>query len=70
MSDNKIVAFFDKYSGIIIGVLAGIIILMFNTLYELFKFIFVISFCGYLGNYVHKDKAKVKMMLKNLIDKM
>lgn len=70
MNDNKIVAFLDKYSGVIIGVLIGIIILMFNTLYELFKFIFVIAFCGYLGNYVHKNKAKVKMILKNLIDKM
>ena len=70
MNDNKIAAFLDKYSGVIIGVLIGIIILMFNTLYELFKFIFVVGFCGYLGNYVHKNKAKVKMALKNLIDKM
>ena len=70
MNDNKIAAFLDKYSGVIIGVLIGIIILMFNTLYELFKFIFVFGFCGYLGNYVHQNKAKVKMALKNLIDKM
>ena len=70
MNDNKIAAFLDKYSGVIIGVLIGIIILMFNTLYELFKFIFVVGICGYLGNYVHKNKAKVKMALKNLIDKM
>lgn len=70
MNDNKIAMFLDKYSGVIIGVLIGIIIFSFNALYELFKFILVIGSCGWLGNYIHKNKTKVKDYLKNLIDKM
>ena len=64
MNDNKIAAFLDKYSGVIIGVLIGIIILMFNTLYELFKFIFVVGFCGCFGfiwYFIDKSFLNVKI---------
>ena len=70
MNDNKIALFIEKYGGVIIGILIGIIVLSFNALYELFKFILVVGVCGWLGNYVHKNKTKVKEVLKNLIDKM
>ena len=70
MSDNKIVIFLNKYLGAIIGIIIGIVILSFNALYEVFKFILVISVCAWLGNYFQKHKEKVKEKLKNLIDKM
>ena len=70
MNDNKIALFIEKYGGVIIGILIGIIVLSFNALYELFKFILVVVVCVWLGNYVHKNKTKVKEVLKNLIDKM
>lgn len=70
MNDNKIAMFLDKYSGLIIGILIGLVILNFSFLYEFFKFILVIGICGWLGNYVHKNKANVKEFLKGLIDKM
>lgn len=70
MNDNKLALFLDRFGGIIIGILVGIIVLSFSFLYELFRFIFVIGICGWLGNYVHKNKMKVKDYLKNLIDKM
>ena len=70
MNDNKLAVFIEKFGGTIIGILIGIIILSFSALFELFKFILVVGVCGWIGNYVHKNKAKVKEFLKKLIDKM
>ena len=70
MNDNKISNFIEKFGGMIIGILIGLIILNFSFLYELFKFILVIGVCAWIGNYIQKNKEKVKVFLKNLIDKM
>ena len=70
MNDNKIANFIERFGGIIIGVLIGLIILNFPTLYEFFKFVIVVVICGWIGNYVQKNKTKVKEHLKNLIDRM
>lgn len=70
MNDNKIAKFIEKYAGTIIGILIGLIILNFDALLEVFTFIIIVGICGWIGNYVHKNKAKVKECLKRLIDKM
>lgn len=70
MNENKIANFIEKFGGMIIGILVGLIILNFSILYEFFKFILVIGICAWIGNYIHKNKTKVKDFLKNLIDKM
>ena len=70
MNDNKIAMFLDKYGGLIIGILIGLVILSFSFLYEFFRFILVVGICGWIGNYFHKNKDKVKEFLKNLIDRM
>jgi len=70
MNDNKIANFIEKYGGIIIGALIGLIILNFSILYEFFKFILVVGVCAWAGNYFHKNKLKVKEFLRNLVDKM
>ncbi len=70
MNDNKLVAFFEKFLGVIIGVIIGILVLAFSVLRQLFDFILVIGICGWVGNYIHKNKEKVKTNLKKWIDKM
>ena len=70
MNDNKIAMFIEKHGGKIIGILIGLIVLSFNVLYEFFKFVLIIVVCAWAGNYVHKNKAKVKDFLRKLIDKM
>ncbi len=70
MNDNKVASFIERFGGMIIGILIGLIIFNFSFLYDFFKFILVVGVCGWIGNYVHKNKAKVKETLKSLIDKM
>ena len=70
MNDNKIANFIERFGGMIIGILIGLIILSFSFIYELFKFILVISVCAWAGNYFQKNKSKIKEFLKNLVDKM
>lgn len=70
MNDNKVAYFFEKYGGLIIGILIGLVIFNFSFLFELFKFILVVGVCAWLGNYIQKNKEKVKTSLKALIDKM
>lgn len=70
MNDNKVANFIEKYGGMIIGILIGLIILNFSFLYEFFKFILIIGVCAWIGNYFQKNKGKIKEFLKNLIDKM
>ena len=70
MNDNKIAAFFDKYWGVIIGIIVGILIISFDFLTELFRFVLIIGVCGWAGNYFHKHKDNVKNYLKQMIDKM
>lgn len=70
MNDNKIANFIERFGGMIIGILVGLIILNFSFLYELFKFILVVGVCAWAGNYFQRNKMKVKEFLKNLVDKM
>ena len=70
MNDNKIANFIEKFGGVIIGALVGIIILSFSALYDFFKFFLVVGVCAWIGNYVQKNKEMVKAFLKGLIDKM
>ena len=70
MNDNKIAIFIEKFGGMIIGILIGLIIFNFSFLYDFFKFILIIGVCAWIGNYLQKNKEKVKSTLKNLIDKM
>ena len=70
MTDNKIALFIERFGGIIIGILVGLIILNFSFLYDLFKFILVVGICAWVGNYFQKNKEKIKVFLKGIIDKM
>lgn len=70
MTDNKIAAWLEKYGGMLIGIIIGIIILNFSFLYEFFKFILVVGVCAWAGNYFQKNKSHIKSWLKNVIDKM
>ena len=70
MNDNKIAYFIERFGGLIIGILVGLVILNFSFLYELFKFILVVGVCAWTGNYFQKNKTKVKEFLKDLVDKM
>lgn len=70
MNDNKVAYFFERYGGLIIGILIGLVIFNFSFLFELFKFILVVGVCAWAGNYIQKNKEKVKTSLKGFIDKM
>ena len=70
MNDNKVAYFFEKYGGLIIGLIIGLVIFSFSFLFELFKFILVVGVCAWIGNYIQRNKEKVKTVLKDLIDKM
>ena len=70
MNDNRIASFIEKFGGMIIGILIGLIILNFSILYDFFKFVFVVGICAWLGNYFQNNKANVKEKLKSIIDKM
>ena len=70
MNDNKIAIFVEKYGGMVIGILIGLIILNFSFLYEFFRFILVLGVCAWCGNYFQKNKEKIKAFLKKTIDKM
>ncbi len=70
MNDNKFVLFFSNHLGAIIGIIIGIVIVSFTSLYEVFRVILVVGVCGWLGSYFQKNKENVKDSLKRLIDKM
>lgn len=70
MNDNRISLFFKKYGGLVIGIIIGLIILNFQVLYDLFKFILVIGVCAWIGNYIHTNRLKVKEFLKKLVDRI
>ena len=67
MEDLK--KFVSKYSGMIIGVLAAILLLCTN-LYKLIIAIILIFVCAYVGNYIQHNKFEVKEKLKNFIDRL
>ena len=65
---EKVVEFFKKYIGFIIGVLVGIILLSCGLVNFIIWIGIIIGF-GYLGMYIQNNKIKVKETLKNLIEK-
>lgn len=70
MKENKFLSFVDNNLGTIIGVLIGIIIYFCDFLHKFFMLVLFVLVSGMIGNYVHRNKSKVKEFLKNLIDKM
>lgn len=67
--ENKFQKIFKEYGGAIIG---GIIALLlcFTEIYKLLLYV-VITLAGVIiGNYIQKNKPKVKEKLKEFIDKV
>lgn len=67
MEDFK--SFWNKNQGTIIGVIIAVILLI-TGLHDLVIGLILLIGCGFIGNYVYKNKEEVKIKLKNLIDKM
>ena len=67
-SNNDFKKFLLDYKGAIIGGLIAIIIAC-TGLVRILVIFAIIVFGIWLGNYVQKNKEKVKEKLKNLIDK-
>ena len=63
MDDFK--SFWNNNQGTIIGVIVAVILLI-TKLHDL---ILIIG-CGFIGNYIYKNKTEVKDKLKKFIDKM
>lgn len=70
MEENKFNNFFKKFGGMIIGILVGVVVLSFSVLKEFFNFVIIIVACGWFGNFVQKNRMKVKEYLQKLVDKM
>ncbi len=60
---------FKKYVGAIIGVLIGVLFVVFDVTQFVLAILIIIGF-GFLGYYFQKNKEKVKEKLKYFIDKM
>ncbi len=61
--------FITEYKGALIGiVIAGLVLI--TRLYDLILAIVLIILCAFIGNYVQRNKDKVKNILKEYLDKM
>ena len=61
--------FWNRNKGIILGVaIAGI--LLITGLQQLIIGLVLIIACGFIGNYIYKNKDEVKKKTKNFIDKL
>lgn len=67
MEDYK--EFWSKNKGIILGVAIAVILLV-TGFKDLIIGLILIFACGFIGNYVYKNKDDVKEKLKNLIDRL
>ena len=65
---EKIENFFKEFGGFIFGSIFGIILILLNVIDFIIAILVVLMF-GFLGAYIQKNKAKVKEVLKNLIEK-
>ena len=61
--------FFNKYFGMIVGVILGLLVVAFGLIYFV-ECVFVVGLCGWLGYYIQNNKTTVKKSLKNGIDKI
>lgn len=66
--DNKFSEFLKNNLGFVVGVIIGILVVLFRLTDFIINIVIVISF-GFLCEYIQKNKPKVKTKLKNLIDK-
>lgn len=66
MEDHK--EFWTRNKGIILGVAIAVILLV-TGLKDLIIGLVLIFACGFIGDYIYKNKDDVKEKLKNLIDK-
>lgn len=67
MDDFK--SFWNNNQGTIIGVIVAVILLI-TKLHDLVIALILIIGCGFIGNYIYKNKTEVKDKLKKFIDKM
>ena len=65
---EKIERFFKEFGGFIVGSIFGIILILLKVIDFIVAVLVVLVF-GFLGAYIQKNKAKVKEILKNLIEK-
>ncbi len=61
--------FWGRNKGIIIGVAIAVILLI-TGLQQFVIAIILIFGCGFIGNYIYKNKETVKEKLRGFIDKM
>ena len=67
MDDFK--SFWNNNQGTIIGVIVAVILLI-TKLHDIVIALILIIGCGFIGNYIYKNKTEVKDKLKKFIDKM
>ena len=67
MDDFK--SFWKNNQGTIIGVAIAVVLLL-TGLHDLVIGLILIIGCGFIGNYIYKNKNDVKEKLKKFIDKM
>ena len=60
--------FFERYLGMIIGIVIALLAIGFGLVY-VFECIALVIAAGWLGKYVQKNKESVKEKLKGMIDK-
>ncbi len=65
---EKVGDFFRNFGGFIIGAIVGLIFVWCKII-DIIVSIAVVLGCGFLGAYVHRNKSKVKEVLKNLIER-
>ncbi len=65
---GKIESFFKEFGGFIVGSVFGIILILLKVI-DFIVAVLVVLIFGFLGAYIQKNKAKVKEVLKNLIEK-
>ena len=61
--------FWNRNKGIIIGVTIAVILLI-TGLQQLIIGLVLIIACGFIGNYIYKNKDDVKTKTKKFIDKL
>lgn len=66
---NKFSEYLKNNLGFVVGVIIGILAIVFKITDFIINIIIVLAF-GFLCEYIQKNKSKVKTTLKNLIDKI
>jgi len=67
--ENKFIESLKNNLGLIVGVIIGCLVIVLGLGYIFINILILLAF-GALGNYVQKNKQKVKTTLKNMIDKI